>query len=81
VTYRSMMSETTIDDVIGRYYTEERIEREIRTAGDTDGWLGYVVAEQDGSVVGAGGGGLTAPVSKTRRAGAGGSWVSPQSPA
>jgi ribosomal protein S18 acetylase RimI-like enzyme len=54
-TYRDLHSHDYIEQVIRDFYSEERIEREVR---DPRGWDGWFVAERDGEVVGAGGGGL-----------------------
>lgn len=49
-------------DRLGReFYNPERVAREVDPTGLTDSWHGYVVAELDGRVVGAAGGGLVAP--------------------
>ncbi|MGK5683032.1 GNAT family N-acetyltransferase [Actinoplanes sp. URMC 104] len=59
-TYAGLLPQQAIDEAIATYYTAARIEGEVGI-GDGDGWLGYAVAVRDGQVLGAAGGGLTAP--------------------
>jgi ribosomal protein S18 acetylase RimI-like enzyme len=54
-TYRDLMTRETIERTIAEYYNPTRIEREI---ADPKGWDGWWVAEENGTVVGAGGGGM-----------------------
>jgi ribosomal protein S18 acetylase RimI-like enzyme len=57
-TYPGLLSATTIEDVVRRYYQPDRIRSEIQP--DPPGWSGYLVAEDDeGQVAAAGGGGMT----------------------
>jgi GNAT superfamily N-acetyltransferase len=44
--------------VIAEYYAPERIRREVAAP---EGWDGWIVAVEDESVIGAGGGGITQP--------------------
>lgn len=60
-TYVDLLSRAAVDEAIATYYTAGRIEGEVRPAEGSDGWLGYVVAVSDGEVLGATGGGITAP--------------------
>jgi GNAT superfamily N-acetyltransferase len=55
-TYQHIYSQAYIERTIAEFYNPERVEREIE---QSDGWDGWLVAEQDGIVAGAGGGGLT----------------------
>ena len=57
-TYRGMMKPERIEAVIAEYYTPERIRREIAAP---EGWDGWIVAVEDDTVIGAGGGGMTGP--------------------
>jgi GNAT superfamily N-acetyltransferase len=57
-TYAGLKPPERIEAVIAEYYPVERIAREIRSHAGWDGWM---VAVEDGQVVGAGGGGLTRP--------------------
>jgi ribosomal protein S18 acetylase RimI-like enzyme len=57
-TYRGSMEAARIEAVIAEFYEEARIRTEIAPA---PGWDGWVVAVDHGEVVGAGGGGMTAP--------------------
>ncbi len=57
-TYRELLEPERIEAAIAEYSTPERIRREI---DPREGWDGWIVAVEDGVVVGAGGGGLTGP--------------------
>jgi ribosomal protein S18 acetylase RimI-like enzyme len=57
-TYGGTFDPERIESVIAEYYDPERIRREIVAP---EGWDGWVVAVEDGTVVGAGGGGLIEP--------------------
>lgn len=57
-TYRDLLPEAFVDDVVARFYDETRVRSEIVPAPPH--WLGYVVAEEMGTVVGAAGGAITA---------------------
>ncbi|WP_226355129.1 hypothetical protein [Pseudonocardia sp. ICBG601] len=57
-TYRDLLPEAFVDDVVARFYDETRVRSEIVPAPPH--WLGYVVAEEAGTVVGAAGGAITA---------------------
>jgi ribosomal protein S18 acetylase RimI-like enzyme len=57
-TYRGIKEPEQIEAVIAEYYTPERIRREIDTP---EGWDGWMVAVEDDTVIGAGGGGMTEP--------------------
>jgi ribosomal protein S18 acetylase RimI-like enzyme len=57
-TYAGLKAPAVIEAVIAEYYTPERIRGEIDPA---EGWDGWIVAVEDGAVVGAGAGGMTAP--------------------
>jgi len=54
-TYAGLYTPEHVESVVAEYYTVERIAREIAAPEDWDGWI---VAIEDGSVVGAGGGGM-----------------------
>jgi ribosomal protein S18 acetylase RimI-like enzyme len=54
-TYATLMSPEAIERVIADYYNASRIRREIVAPIDWNGWW---VAEQDGAVMAAGGGGM-----------------------
>ena len=55
-TYRHLYSEEYIQKVIEQFYTNERVRREI---DETDrSWNGYFVAEEEGRIIGAIGGGM-----------------------
>ncbi|MGD6968267.1 GNAT family N-acetyltransferase [Rossellomorea vietnamensis] len=56
-TYKDIYSEEYIERVIKQYYTPERILEEV--SGSSRDWGGYFVAVDNGTVVGAGGGGMT----------------------
>ena len=51
-------SPSGIESVIAEYYGSRRIRREII---EPRGWDGWIVAVQDGTVIGAGGGGMIEP--------------------
>ncbi|MDN4606963.1 GNAT family N-acetyltransferase [Sporosarcina highlanderae] len=55
-TYRDLYSGTYIQQLIGKYYNVERIEREITTIDKS--WHGYFVAEMAGKILGVIGGGM-----------------------
>ena len=55
-----LLPPATVERQAREYYDPERVRREITTAGDAPGWLGYVVAvSEQGEVLGAAGGGVT----------------------
>jgi GNAT superfamily N-acetyltransferase len=54
-TYRGLWSDDEIERSIAHYYDPERVRREVE---DPQGWDGWWVAEDDGRVVAAGGGGM-----------------------
>ena len=56
-TYADMCSREYIERMIGEFYNEERVLKEVTETGRE--WGGYFVAVEDGRVVGAGGGGMT----------------------
>jgi len=56
-TYADMFSPDYIERIIGEYYNEERVLKEVTETGRE--WGGWFVAVEDGRVVGAGGGGMT----------------------
>ena len=58
-TYEGIYEPEQIESVIADYYTPERIVAEITPS--PPGWDGWIVAVDDGTVVGAGGGGMTEP--------------------
>lgn len=58
-TYSTLLSGEFIERLLDEYFSAERVAGEV--AAVPPGWLGYQVAEEDGRVVGAGVGGLTAP--------------------
>ena len=55
-TYTGILPDEEIEATIGEFYTPERVEQEVLSPEDWDGWL---VALNGEEVVGAGGGGLT----------------------
>lgn len=57
-TYRDIKESERIEAVIAEYYRPERIRREIAAS---EGWDGWIVAVEDDTVIGAGGGGMTGP--------------------
>jgi ribosomal protein S18 acetylase RimI-like enzyme len=57
-TYRGLKEPERIEAVIAEYYTPERISREIASP---EGWDGWIVAVENDTVIGAGGGGITQP--------------------
>ena len=57
-TYQDIYAHEEIETVIADYYAEERITAEIIAP---EGWDGWIVAVESGEVIGAGGGGMTAP--------------------
>ena len=57
-TYGDLYSADQIEAAIAEYYRPERIRDEI---GPREGWDGWLVAIDDGTVVGAGGGGMIEP--------------------
>jgi ribosomal protein S18 acetylase RimI-like enzyme len=57
-TYRGIKEPARIEAVIAEYYTLERISGEIAAP---QGWDGWIVAVEDDTVIGAGGGGMTEP--------------------
>jgi GNAT superfamily N-acetyltransferase len=58
-TYAAIRSPDEIESAIATFYAPERVRQEIAPAGPQ--WGGYVVAEDEGELLVAGGGGLTAP--------------------
>ena len=57
-TYRGLKEPKRIEATIAEYYSPDRIRGEI---APSKGWDGWIVAVEDDTVVGAGGGGLTEP--------------------
>lgn len=57
-TYDGLKEPERIEAVIAEYYRPERIRGEIAAR---EGWDGWIVAVEDGAVIGAGGGGMTEP--------------------
>jgi ribosomal protein S18 acetylase RimI-like enzyme len=57
-TYRGLKEPERIEAVIAKYYTPERISREIASP---EGWDGWIVAAENDTVIGAGGGGMIQP--------------------
>jgi ribosomal protein S18 acetylase RimI-like enzyme len=57
-TCASLYSQKYIAHVVGKFYSQERLLKEILRHPDWDGWQ---VAEQSGVLLGAGGGGHTSP--------------------
>ena len=53
-TYAGIYTPEQIESVIAEYYTPDRIAAEIASP---EGWHGWIVAVDEGRVVGAGGGG------------------------
>ena len=58
-TYAGLVPSEFVERVIAEFYRPERVAGEI--AAGPPGWLGYQVVEEDGRVLGAAGGGTTAP--------------------
>ncbi|SDT68877.1 GNAT family N-acetyltransferase [Actinoplanes derwentensis] len=58
-TYPTLLSSEFIERMLDESYTAERVAKEVAAA--PPGWLGYQVAEEDGRIVGAAAGGITAP--------------------
>jgi GNAT superfamily N-acetyltransferase len=58
-TYGDLLPATFIDRMIREFYRPERVEREV--AARPPRWFGYQVVEDGGRVLGAAGGGITAP--------------------
>jgi GNAT superfamily N-acetyltransferase len=58
-TYPALLSSEFIERMIAESFSPERVAKEIAPA--PPGWLGYQVAEEDGRVLGAAVGGMTAP--------------------
>lgn len=56
LTARGLLDDAIVESQVAAYYTPERVRREIAPSGTF--WLGYLVAEVDGVVVGAAGGGM-----------------------
>ncbi|WP_186669882.1 GNAT family N-acetyltransferase [Sporosarcina sp. BP05] len=56
-TYEKLYSVDYITKLIGQYYSVQRIEQEIVSINEE--WHGYFIAETDGKIVGAIGGGMT----------------------
>ena len=54
-TYHNLMTRETIERTIAEFYNPTRIRHEI---ADPKGWNGWWVAEENGTVAGAGGGGM-----------------------
>jgi ribosomal protein S18 acetylase RimI-like enzyme len=57
-TYRDIYEPEQIESAIAGFYAPDRIAAEITAS---DGWDGWIVAVDDGAVVGAGGGGMIEP--------------------
>ncbi|WP_305789185.1 GNAT family N-acetyltransferase [Symbioplanes lichenis] len=58
-TYPELLTPEYIDRVVAEFYQPARVRTEVGAAPPH--WLGYQVAEEDGRVLGAAGGGITAP--------------------
>jgi ribosomal protein S18 acetylase RimI-like enzyme len=58
-TYKDIYTKEEIEKIIEKYYTPARISKEIEDV--TSEWNGYYVAEIEGEIVGAIGGGMTNP--------------------
>ena len=56
-TYGKLFSDAYIERLIEKYYNVERIKQEVTTVDKS--WHGYIVAEQDGNIIGVIGGGMT----------------------
>ncbi|WJE17238.1 GNAT family N-acetyltransferase [Halobacillus sp. ACCC02827] len=57
-TYKSLLEKEDIEQVIEEFYNADRIAREVRNISDEwNGW--FVAVDEEGTVVGAGGGGMT----------------------
>ena len=55
-TYEKLFSKDYIQNLIERYYNIERIKREIKSIDSI--WHGYIIAEENGKVIGVIGGGM-----------------------
>ena len=58
-TYQELFASEYIDRIVAEYYNLERITKEV-TGPPRREWGGYIVAKENGEVVGAIGGGMTA---------------------
>lgn len=56
-TYKRLLPEKYIGQIIESFYTTERVADEIQNLSQV--WNGWFVAEEDGEIIGAGGGGFT----------------------
>ncbi|GIF06644.1 hypothetical protein Asi03nite_41820 [Actinoplanes siamensis] len=59
VAFREVLPAGYIDRTVGIYFGADRVARQV--PADPPKWFGYQVAEEDGRVLGAAGGGLTRP--------------------
>jgi ribosomal protein S18 acetylase RimI-like enzyme len=59
VTYRDLLPAGYIERTIRDFYNADRVGREVHA--EPPGWYGYQVVEERGRVLGAAGGGITAP--------------------
>ncbi|MFB4161391.1 GNAT family N-acetyltransferase [Geomicrobium sp. JSM 1781026] len=55
-TYRELVSDEYIERICNEFYNEERVTSEVTSIDER--WVGYIVAIEDGQVIGAGGGGM-----------------------
>jgi GNAT superfamily N-acetyltransferase len=55
-----LLPEHVVDEKVAEFYTRERVAREVGPEQLSRHWQGYLVAERDGEVVGAAGGGIVA---------------------
>ncbi|MFT4288261.1 GNAT family N-acetyltransferase [Nocardioides sp.] len=55
-----ILAAATVDRIVREFYDPERVAGEVDPTGFSAHWQGYLVAELDGRVVGAAGGGLVA---------------------
>jgi GNAT superfamily N-acetyltransferase len=58
LTTRGLLPDETVDRLVEDFYSVERVTGEVAPTGRS--WQGYLVAEVDGEVVGAAGGGMVA---------------------
>ncbi|MCE5041883.1 GNAT family N-acetyltransferase [Mammaliicoccus sciuri] len=59
VTYKDILPEKYITQIINEFYNEQRVSKEITNIDQY--WNGWFVAEDNGQIVGAGGGGFREP--------------------
>ncbi len=58
-TYTGVYDADEIERIVARYYSPERVREEVQRPENWDGW--WVAEDETGTIVAAGGGGMTAP--------------------